>query len=105
MGAIIIADNSLDGVYYHGLNKFITIVKDIDEGAINPYMRPIKVSGIGALEQWDGRLGSGPISASIAMERAIELAGEYGLGCVALKNTTHWLRGGTYGLKSANAAA
>lgn len=103
LAASIIADNSCDGVYSHGLNRFASIIKLLDEGTINPHTRPVKLNSIGALEQWDGQLGFGPINASIAMERAIELAGEYGLGCVALKNTTHWLRGGTYGLKSAKA--
>lgn len=37
------------------------------------------------------------------MSRAIELAGEYGIGCVAIKNTNHWMRGGTYGLQAADA--
>ncbi|MEH7239134.1 3-dehydro-L-gulonate 2-dehydrogenase [Bacillus sp. JJ1562] len=101
--ASIIADNSRDGVYSHGLNRFPSIVKAIDEGAIKPNMHPKKQNGIGALEQWDGQLGFGPINASIAMERAIELAGENGIGCVALSHTNHWLRGGTYGLKAADA--
>lgn len=101
--ASIIADNSCDGVYSHGLNRFPSIIKDIDEGLINPDMRPVKQNGIGALEQWDGQLGFGPINASIAMDRAVEIAGQYGLGCVALRNTNHWLRGGTYGLRAANA--
>ncbi len=101
--ASIIADNSRDGVYSHGLNRFPSIVKAIDEGAIKPNMRPEKRNGIGALEQWDGQLGFGPTNATIAMERAVELAGEFGIGCVALNNTNHWLRGGSYGLKAANA--
>ncbi|MEH7224098.1 3-dehydro-L-gulonate 2-dehydrogenase [Bacillus sp. JJ1566] len=101
--ASIIADNSRDGVYSHGLNRFPSIVKAIDEGAIKPNMRPEKRNGIGSLEQWDGQLGFGPINAGIAMERAVELAKEFGIGCVALSNTNHWLRGGTYGLKAADA--
>lgn len=101
--ASIITDNSRDGVYSHGLNRFPSIIKAIDAGAINPSMRPVKLNSAGALEQWDGRLGFGPINASIAMDRAIELAGKYGIGCVALQNTNHWLRGGTYGLRAANA--
>ncbi|MEH7387309.1 3-dehydro-L-gulonate 2-dehydrogenase [Bacillus sp. JJ1521] len=101
--ASIITDNSRDGVYSHGLNRFPSIVKAIDEGAIKPKMRPEKRSGIGALEQWDGQLGFGPTNATIAMERAVELAGEFGIGCVALNNTNHWLRGGSYGLKAADA--
>jgi 3-dehydro-L-gulonate 2-dehydrogenase len=31
------------------------------------------------------------------MQRAIELARLHGLGCVALSNTNHWMRGGSYG--------
>lgn len=103
IGASIIADNSCDGVYSHGLNRFPEIVKLIDKGLIKPNKYPVKLNGVGALEQWDGQLGFGPINASIAMDRAIELAEIYGIGCVALKNTNHWLRGGTYGLKAANA--
>jgi 3-dehydro-L-gulonate 2-dehydrogenase len=101
--ATIIADNSRDGVYSHGLNRFPSIVRSIDEGAIKPGMKPVKQNGIGALEQWDGQLGFGPINASIAMGRAIELASQHGIGCVALRNTNHWLRGGTYGLQAADA--
>lgn len=37
------------------------------------------------------------------MERAIELAKEYGVGVVALGNNNHWLRGGSYGWQAANA--
>lgn len=103
IASTIIADNSCDGVYSHGLNRFPVIIKLVDEGVINPHTQPVKLNSMGALEQWDGQLGFGPINASIAMNRAVELAGEYGLGCVALKNTTHWLRGGTYGLISAKA--
>ncbi|MBI0577364.1 3-dehydro-L-gulonate 2-dehydrogenase [Neobacillus cucumis] len=101
--ASIIADNSSDGVYSHGLNRFPSIIKAIEEGVIKPVMRPVKLNSIGALEQWDGQLGFGPINATIAMDRAVELAEYYGIGCVALRNTTHWLRGGTYGLRAANA--
>jgi 3-dehydro-L-gulonate 2-dehydrogenase len=33
----------------------------------------------------------------------MELAGENGMGCVTLRNTTHWMRGGTYGWMGAEA--
>lgn len=102
IGATIISNNSLDGVYSHGLNRFPTIVEAIDKGEIHPDRSPVKVSGVGALEQWDGMLGFGPINATIAMDRAVALAKEYGIGCIALSNTNHWLRGGTYGLRAAD---
>jgi 3-dehydro-L-gulonate 2-dehydrogenase len=55
------------------------------------------------MEQWDGRMGAGPWNAQLSMGRAIELARLHGLGCVALRNTNHWMRGGTYGLQAAEA--
>ena len=37
------------------------------------------------------------------MERAIALGREHGVGCVAMANTNHWMRGGTYGWQAAEA--
>jgi 3-dehydro-L-gulonate 2-dehydrogenase len=37
------------------------------------------------------------------MQRAMELAREHGLGCVALADTSHWMRAGTYGWQAADA--
>lgn len=55
------------------------------------------------MEQWDGHVGPGNLSATFCMDRAISLAKEQGIGCVGLKNTSHWMRGGTYGWQAANA--
>jgi len=35
------------------------------------------------------------------MQRAIDLAKQHGIGAVALANTNHWMRGGTYGWQAA----
>ncbi len=61
------------------------------------------MSGLGGLERWDGRLGPGPLNAQDCMTRAIALASEHGLGCVALRNTNHWMRAGTYAWQAADA--
>ena len=37
------------------------------------------------------------------MDRTIALAREHGMGCVALANTNHWMRGGSYGWQAADA--
>jgi 3-dehydro-L-gulonate 2-dehydrogenase len=37
------------------------------------------------------------------MTVAIALSREYGMGCVALANTNHWMRGGSYGWQAAEA--
>ncbi|MDB4924982.1 3-dehydro-L-gulonate 2-dehydrogenase [Mucilaginibacter sp.] len=101
--AQVFAENSRDGVYTHGLNRFPTFVRYIKEGVILAEASPTKVNGLGAMEQWDGNLGPGMLNARFCMDRAISLAKENGIGCVAIKNTNHWMRGGTYGWQAAEA--
>ena len=52
---------------------------------------------MGAIERWDGRSGVGNLNAWASMQRAMELAKTHGIGVVALANTNHWMRGGSYG--------
>jgi len=99
----IFADNSRDGVYTHGLNRFPVFVEYIKEGLVNIEATPTPVNAFGAIEQWDGNLGPGMLNARFCMHRAISLARENGIGCVAIKNTNHWMRGGTYGWQGAEA--
>ena len=73
------------------------------EGWINLEGKPQLVGAKGAVENYDGQLGIGITNALFCAERAAELAKEHGIGCVALKNTTHWMRGGTYAWKMAEA--
>lgn len=100
--AILFAETSLDGVYTHGVNRFLKVVEYIDKGLINVEAKAEKVEGIGSLERWTGNLGMGNLNAKAAMNRAIELSKEYGIGMVALKDTNHWMRGGSYGWQAAN---
>ena len=93
--------NSLEGVYSHGVNRFPRFVKNIKEGYIKPDAVPSLVHRTGSLEQWNGNLGPGPLNALFATDRAMELAQENGIGLVALANTNHWMRGGTYGWQAA----
>lgn len=102
--AKLFAESSLDGVYSHGLNRFPRFIKYIQNGYIDIHAHPEKVEGVGALERWDGNSGPGNLNAYFCMERAIEVAHENGVGCVALRNTNHWLRGGTYGWQAAEAS-
>ncbi|WP_214071465.1 3-dehydro-L-gulonate 2-dehydrogenase [Mucilaginibacter sp. dw_454] len=101
--AQIFAENSRDGVYTHGLNRFPTFVKYVKQGVIKPDAEPTLVNAFGALEQWDGNLGPGIINALFCMNRAVELAETNGIGCVAIRGTNHWMRGGTYGWQAADA--
>jgi 3-dehydro-L-gulonate 2-dehydrogenase len=101
--ARIFTENSLDGVCSHGVNRFAYFIKCIDKKYVLVDNEPELKSSSGAIEQWDGKLGPGPINALMCTERAMDLSREYGIGCVALSNTNHWMRGGTYGWKAAKA--
>jgi 3-dehydro-L-gulonate 2-dehydrogenase len=93
--------NSLEGVYSHGVNRFPRFANYARDGFILPNAEPSIVSRAGSLEQWNGNLGPGPLNAVFATDRAMELAQVNGIGLVALANTNHWMRGGTYGWQAA----
>lgn len=95
--------NTLEGVYSHGVNRFAKFLDYAKAGHVVAHSQAVKKHGTGSIEQWDGQLGPGPVNAYIAADRAMELARQYGMGCVALANTNHWLRGGTYAWKAARA--
>ena len=97
----IFAENSRDGVHSHGINRFAAFVADVQRGAVDAPATPQLIAAHGALEQWDGRRGPGPLNATAAMRRAMQLAGEHGIGAVGLANTSHWMRAGTYAMQAA----
>jgi 3-dehydro-L-gulonate 2-dehydrogenase len=92
--------NSLEGTYSHGVNRFPRLVRNIDQGLVVPAADPAPLNAFGALENWDGASGLGIVNALRCMDRAIELAESHGIGCVALRNTNHWLRAATYGYRA-----
>jgi 3-dehydro-L-gulonate 2-dehydrogenase len=107
--ARLFADTTRDGVYTHGLDRFPRFTEMVANGCIDVNAEPTRVVGSGAsaaampIERWDGHLGPGNLNAYAAMQRAIALARQYGLGGVALANTNHWMRGGSYGWLAADA--
>ena len=101
--AKLFADTSRDGVYSHGLNRFPQFVRMIKSGIVLVDAHPRLVANFGALERWNGNAGPGNLNAWQCMERAIEISRNHGIGCVALANTNHWMRGGSYGWQAAEA--
>ena len=101
--AEIFAQNSLAGVFSHGLNRFPVAVDYLKKGEIDPAAEAECVASFGSMERWDGHRGFGPLNAKRAMDRAVELAKQNGIGLVALGNNNHWMRGGTYGWQAADA--
>ena len=101
--ARLFADTDRDGVYSHGLNRFPRFMRMVRSGVVDLQAEAVRVSGHQAFERWDGRRGPGNLNALACMNRAIALSAEHGLACVALSNTNHWMRGGSYGWQAADA--
>jgi 3-dehydro-L-gulonate 2-dehydrogenase len=101
--AHIHASSSADGVESHGMNRIPRFAEYVRKGWIDIKGKPELVKARGAAENYDGHLGIGITNALFCSERAMKLADEHGIGLVALKNTTHWMRGGTYAWKMAEA--
>jgi len=99
--ADVFTQNSIDGIYTHGVNRFARFVEYVQKGVINKDAIPTLTSKSNGIEQWDGNLGPGILNAIASTDRAMQLADQYGIGCVALRNTNHWMRAGAYGWKAA----
>lgn len=101
--ARLIAETDRDGVRTHGIARLPRFAEMVRLGRIDPLAEPERVAGLGALERWTGHRGPGNLAAEAMTARAVALAREHGVGAVALGDTTHWQRGGTYGWQAAEA--
>lgn len=100
--AVVIADSTIDGVNSHGINRLPLLIEYIENGYVSVNSAPEVLNERGSFCQVDGKHGVGILNALYCTDKAIEIASENGIGLVALKNTNHWLRAGTYGWKAAD---
>lgn len=103
LSARLFAETTRDGVYSHGLNRFPRFIETIKKGYVVPQNEPVVAESFDSHDVWDGQLGPGNLNAYKAMDRALLLAKNKGVGIVAMRNTNHWMRGGTYGWQAAEA--
>jgi 3-dehydro-L-gulonate 2-dehydrogenase len=100
--ATLFAAADLDGVRSHGAARFPRFCASLAQGHVDPAAEPVLEEALGAWERWDGRAGPGNLNAAAAVDRAVAIARERGIGLVALRNTNHWMRGGAFGLRAAD---
>ena len=103
LSARLIAETTRDGVYTHGLNRFPRFEAMVLNGSIDIHAEPTLTASFGSIERWNGNRGVGNLNAYASINHAITLAKQNGIGGVALGNTNHWMRGGTYGWLAAEA--
>jgi 3-dehydro-L-gulonate 2-dehydrogenase len=96
-------ESTLDGVNSHGINRVPLFIEYVEKGLVKVDAEAEEAESFGSIERWDGSLGPGIINAIQCTDRALDLAREHGMGMVALRNTNHWMRGGTYGWRAADA--
>lgn len=99
--ARIHTESTIDGIYSHGINRIPVFIDYVKKGLINIDTTASKVTAMGSIERWDGNRASGVLNAIKCTNRAVDMAKTHGMGLVALRNTNHWMRGGTYAWQAA----
>jgi len=94
--ARVLATADMRGIVSHGVRLLPGNIARIRGGAINPRPAIHEVGGCGAMVILDGDHGLGMAVGSVAMDRAIELAREHGIGWVNARNTCHYGASGSY---------
>ena len=95
----ILIESDKRGIDSHGIGRLKPIYIDrIDKGIMNPITEIEVVKDKDATAVLDGHNGLGHVVSKKAMEMAIDKAKKYGIGMVAVRNSTHYGIAGYYPL-------
>ncbi len=98
--AKIVADvliaSDLRGIRSHGVGRLKMYYDRIKDGVQTATTKIDVIKDFAATAVWDGNHGMGHVIAHKAMETAIEKAKKYGMGSVAVRNSTHFGIDGYY---------
>ncbi|MDO5643143.1 MAG: Ldh family oxidoreductase [Paracoccus sp. (in: a-proteobacteria)] len=89
------------GVDSHGVRLLPHYIRGLEGGRLNKTPAPRKAGGFGAVEVLDADDAHGALGAYRGMARAVELARQFGLGAVAVRNSSHFGAAGAYALEAA----
>jgi LDH2 family malate/lactate/ureidoglycolate dehydrogenase len=85
-----LVDADLHGTVTHGLKNLRNYVSLLLDGRINPRPKMHDVGGAKAARIISADNGLGHVAGHVGMERAIELAREYGVGTVFVRDSNHY---------------
>ncbi|MEF2072242.1 Ldh family oxidoreductase [Consotaella aegiceratis] len=91
------------GIDSHGVRLLGHYLTVLAAGRVNPRPSPRLLRLMGATATLDGDHGHGARSAYFAMDHAVDLAAEYGIGAVAIRNSSHFGPAGAYAVPAAAA--
>lgn len=89
------------GVDSHGIRLLPHYVQALEGGRINQTPTLRAQAAFGAVMTLDADHAHGALSAYTGMDHAVRLAGQFGLGAVAIRNTSHFGPAGAYSLEAA----
>lgn len=96
--AEVLITSDLRGIDSHGIQRCKMYYDRIREGIYNPKTKISVIKDDKSTAVLDGGCGMGHVIAYLAMRLAIEKAKKYGLGAVAVRNSTHFGIAGYYSL-------
>jgi len=96
--ADVLIASDLRGIKSHGIGRLKMYYDRIKAGLINPKTDIEIIKDKKSVAVWDGKHSMGHVVAKKAMQTAIDKAQKYGLGSVAVRNSTHFGIAGYYPL-------
>lgn len=99
--ADILITSDLRGIESHGIGRLRMYIDRIHKGLIEPASKPLLVKESPTTALVDGNHGIGMVIGYYSMNVAIAKAKEYGMGAVAVRNSTHFGIDGYYPLMAA----
>src|SRR4051812_18356201 len=85
-----LVEADLRGIQSHGCRMVPRYLKAMDEGNIDPRGQLLKLNMTPAMGVVDGGRALGHVTATKAMQMAIDMAKNVGTGTVAVKNSQHF---------------
>src|SRR2546429_8219948 len=89
-----LVDADLHGTVTHGLKNLRNYVSGLLDGRINPRPNMRDVGGGKAARVITADNGLGHVAGHVGMQRAIELAAEYGVGTAFVRDSNHYRASG-----------
>lgn len=99
--AEVLTSEDARAIASHGTARLPDYIAPIEGGVMDPATRPVETAVRGSVGRLDARNGWGHHAARVVIDRAIDLAGTFGIGTVAVGNSNHFGIAGWYALRAA----
>ncbi len=88
--ADVLIESDLRGIESHGVGRLKMYYDRIKAGIQFASTNIDVIKDFAAVAVWDGNHGMGHVLSKLAMQSAIDKAKEFGIGCVTVRNSTHY---------------